>query len=82
LSIARFNDNGQAGLKRFSANELNYYLKATTPLGYPDAQFGLDEIYERGRGVKHDKAATIDWYRLVSRQGYKEARHKVSRLGG
>ena len=76
MSIARFNDNSQAGLKRFAANELNYYLKAATPLGYPDAQFGLDEIYERGRGVKRYKAAALSWYRLASQQGHKEGKTK------
>ena len=77
--------NYQDGKKAYLQGDYATALKKFEPLaesGHTESQHYLGVIYEEGRGVAKDVAASIKWYLKAAQQGNKEARTRLERIYG
>ena len=64
-------------LPAFSQESLVAELKQKAGQGFPDAQYNLGLMYERGEGVTQDQTEAIRWFQLAAEQGVAEAQYKL-----
>ena len=77
--------NYQDGKRAYLQGDYATALKKFEPLaesGHTESQHYLGVIYEEGRGVAKDVAASIKWYLKAAQQGNKEARTRLDRIYG
>jgi TPR repeat protein len=55
-------------------------LQAKADAGDAEAQFELAGAYDTGRGVRHDAAQAMHWYRAAADQGQPDAQNSVGSL--
>ena len=56
------------------------WLKKSAEAGCPEGQFALGLAYERGKGLRQDKAEALRLYRLAAEQGYARAMLEAGRM--
>ncbi len=66
--------------RAYSAQDYARAMELALPLaeaGNADAQYLVGRMYEKGRGVKKDKAKILTWYRRAAEGGNAKAQYKV-----
>ena len=70
----------QEGLEAANKGDFATALKEWQPLadlGNPQAQFNLGLMYSNGRGVPHDNAKAVHWFRKSAEQGKADAQNSL-----
>jgi hypothetical protein len=71
------------GLGAYASGDYTAALKEWRPLaeqGNADAQFGLAEMYDQGRGVSVDHELAASWYQKAAEQGNARAQTKLGTM--
>lgn len=62
-------------------NQASYWFRKAALLGFPDAEFNLAVMYEKGEGVNSDLSQALLWYRRAAAAGHERAKKHLIRLG-
>lgn len=72
-----------AGLGAYASGDYASALAHWRPLaeqGNAEAQYGLAEMYDQGRGVAENADTAADWYQRAAEQGYARAQAKLGTM--
>lgn len=62
-------------------HQASYWFRKAALLGFPDAEFNLAVMYEKGEGVNSDPSQAVLWYRRAAAAGHERAKKHLIRLG-
>lgn len=52
-------------------------LRSLAEQGHADSQYGVAQLYDKGRGVVRDPVVAAQWYRKAAEQGYGDAQNML-----
>lgn len=71
------------GLAAYNAQDYITAMRELRPLaeqGHADSQYGVAQLYDKGRGVAQDPVVAVQWYRKAAEQGYGDAQNMLGLL--